>query len=296
MAIGDLHANPDAFFEVFRGLGLTDRRNRWIGRNVDVVQLGDLCDRGTDSRTIYSLMMAWMEESRDHGATLEVLLGNHEALNVFGFYGDVRREEEASYAAGDLAEGRKRRARAFAPGGELYDWILGRPAIVRRGSLLFAHADLPPTLDNVPYEELNRSVRSSIARHAPRFYNGNAERRPPELFSPTSSILWCRAAATGGPEYRGALKRFLAINGATAYVCGHTPDPEGKAAVRFAGRYVCIDTAMGYEHWGHGRRTALVAEGGNVALAVLRGGKIRWEPLQLARDEPLRGLGTAWDR
>lgn len=255
--IGDLHANYDACVAILRGLELVDRGLAWQAPNVDVVQLGDVCDRGPNSRDIYELFMRLQQEASAAGSSFEVLIGNHEVMNAFGMEQYTTEQEAAGYARNSGGSGWNERRAAFAPGGFVFEWLAERPVLHRVGPIVCGHGDLPMELREAQLEHLDRAFRAEFVRQAPA-----AGVRPRELpallFSGQLSVLWSRQAKDGGPQYGASLHEFLRRNGACVYVCGHTPQPEGQFKQRYAGAYLCIDTAMGFEASGVGARTALV--------------------------------------
>ena len=50
VAIGDVHGAYDRFVEILKVAGVVDAGSHWAGGTTHVVQLGDILDRGDDSR------------------------------------------------------------------------------------------------------------------------------------------------------------------------------------------------------------------------------------------------------
>ena len=63
------------------------------------MSLGDLLDRGDDSRKVMDLLMRLQGEAAAAGGRVHVVLGNHEAMNVLGDLRYVDKGEFASYSA-----------------------------------------------------------------------------------------------------------------------------------------------------------------------------------------------------
>ena len=72
------------------------------------VQTGDIFDRGARVKDALDLLMRLEDEARRAGGRVEVLLGNHEAMNLLHEFRDV---SPAAYAT--FADARPRRQRAF---------------------------------------------------------------------------------------------------------------------------------------------------------------------------------------
>jgi hypothetical protein len=96
VAIGDVHGDYDQLVTVLRAAGVIDRRDRWSGGKTHLVQTGDVLDRGPDSRRALDLLMRLERQARSAGGRVHALLGNHEAMNV---YGDLRYVSGGEYAA-----------------------------------------------------------------------------------------------------------------------------------------------------------------------------------------------------
>jgi hypothetical protein len=98
VAIGDIHGDVDAFRGILEHAGIVDAAGRWIARNTTLVQLGDLTDRGPKVRAVMDLLIDLEEQATAAGGRVEVLLGNHEALNLAGEGRDVTQAIYASFA------------------------------------------------------------------------------------------------------------------------------------------------------------------------------------------------------
>jgi fructose-1,6-bisphosphatase len=56
VAVGDVHGAYDRFVEILTTAGVIDKRLRWTGAKTHLVQLGDVLDRGPDSRKAMDLL------------------------------------------------------------------------------------------------------------------------------------------------------------------------------------------------------------------------------------------------
>src|SRR5438105_2091485 len=70
VAIGDVHGAFDRFVELLRTTGLVDARLRWIGGRTHLVQLGDVVDRGADSRKVLDLLRRLEEDAPRAGGAV----------------------------------------------------------------------------------------------------------------------------------------------------------------------------------------------------------------------------------
>ncbi len=96
VAIGDLHGDYDSYLTVLKSAGVVDESGRWIAGETHLVQTGDIPDRGPDTRRIIAHMARLAKEAAKRGGRVHNLLGNHEAMNV---YGDLRYAVEGEFTA-----------------------------------------------------------------------------------------------------------------------------------------------------------------------------------------------------
>src|SRR5690606_2094045 len=82
VAIGDLHGDLQATRRALRLAGAIDAQDRWIGKELIVVQTGDQLDRGDEELAILKLLEALAPQAEAAGGRLHVLNGNHEIMNV----------------------------------------------------------------------------------------------------------------------------------------------------------------------------------------------------------------------
>jgi hypothetical protein len=96
VAIGDIHGDYPSYLAALEAAGVVDERGRWIAGETHLVQTGDIPDRGPDTRRIIAHMARLAKEAAKRGGRVHNLLGNHEAMNV---YGDLRYAVEGEFTA-----------------------------------------------------------------------------------------------------------------------------------------------------------------------------------------------------
>jgi hypothetical protein len=89
VAIGDIHGAYDEFVENLHRVRLIDDAGSWSGGNTTFVQTGDFLDRGEKVREVMDLLMALEPQAKAAGGRVEILLGNHEAMNLINETRDV---------------------------------------------------------------------------------------------------------------------------------------------------------------------------------------------------------------
>lgn len=97
VAIGDIHGNYDGFVSILQRAGLVDDDVHWIGGTTTFVQTGDIFDRGLEVFEVLDLLMRLEQEAAAAGGKVIVLLGNHEGMNLVGFFRDVNPEIYARF-------------------------------------------------------------------------------------------------------------------------------------------------------------------------------------------------------
>jgi len=111
VAVGDIHGAFSEFIALLQATGLTGRELQWIGGDTHLVSLGDILDRGTESRKVMDLLIRLQQEAPTQGGRVHVLAGNHEIMNLMG---DFRYISKGEYAAFSREEPADKREQAFA--------------------------------------------------------------------------------------------------------------------------------------------------------------------------------------
>jgi len=87
VAVGDIHGDYDNYLATLQAAELVDKRGKWIGGEAHLVQTGDIPDRGPDTLKIIDHITKLAKQAERKGGRVHSLIGNHEAMNV---YGDLR--------------------------------------------------------------------------------------------------------------------------------------------------------------------------------------------------------------
>ncbi len=200
VAVGDVHGDADSLSRILTSVNLTDASGAWAGGEAVLVQTGDLLDRGTDDRRVLEYLMRLEGEARRAGGRVEVLLGNHEVMNLLGdlryvnpavyeSFADARsekrrrrawkqvqrywkqREKRLGPAAGSLETERAWLARhplgyfehreAFSPRGRYGKWLRKKMVVALVGGTLFLHGGLSEQLPDT-VEGINQRVAEEI--------------------------------------------------------------------------------------------------------------------------------------
>lgn len=287
VAVGDIHGDYAQLVSLLRATGVIDRKGKWIGGTTHLVQTGDVLDRGPDSRKAMDLLMELEPQALKAGGQVHALLGNHEAMNLYGDLRYVSKEEYASYQNGNseqlrdgyfnlLLENLKKKKtppadpeafrktfdaehplgwvehmQAFAPQGKYGKWLLQHNAIIKINDIVFLHGGISPKYAGKSIRDINDTIRSELHDFS-KLENGMAmdEEGP----------LWFRGLAQGAENgLADTVHQALDSYGAHHIVIGHTV----RVAVlpRFGGRVITIDVGLSRVY------------GGPPALLMVEGGK-----------------------
>jgi hypothetical protein len=311
VAVGDVHGDYDQFLVVLRAAGVIDDKLKWSGGRTHLVQTGDVLDRGPDSRKAIELLRALEGQSRRAGGRVHALIGNHEAMNV---YGDLRYVSPAEYEAfrnqnsielrnaffqqhvedakktsPDLiadALYRKKwdeqyplgfveHRQHYNPKGTYGKWIRGHNVVVKINDSLFLHGGIGPKYAEMSLDDINKRAREELD-DLEKIQNG--------MIPDPDGPLWYRGLAQGDEQALAAhVDAVLKKHEARRIVIGHTPTA-GAIAPRFSGKVVLIDVGMSRVYGGP--PACLLIEDGKLS-ALHRGTRL---PLPDAGPEMLEYL------
>ena len=188
-AFADVHGAYAEMLALLRDTGIIDAQDRWAAGRTHLVSLGDLLDRGAESRKAMDLLMRLQGEAQAAGGAVHVILGNHETMNLLG---DLRYVDPGEYASYKDLEPFAERARlrqawetahgagsgedfdrkfppgyfghrtAFSSEGKYGQWLLSLPVAIAVNDTLFMHAGPSAVLSGMSLEELNLRYRTAL--------------------------------------------------------------------------------------------------------------------------------------
>lgn len=275
VVIGDLEGDYGKFVDMLRQAELIDADGDWAGGQTHLVQLGDVPDRGPNSRMIMDHLMRLEPQAQRAGGHVHALIGNHEAMNVEG---DLRYVHPGEYTAFTDRRSARRRAdfyrqtqrrlrrnpppggvpvfddayraqwesehplgyvehrQAWAPTGAYGRWIASHDSVIRINDLLFLHAGIGPAYLPTERDTMNEAVRDALTGHPAPAHA--------DILTAQEGPLWYRGLSLND-EAREAphLDALLARHEVTRIIVGHTK----RAATvlpRFSGRVIITDIAQ----------------------------------------------------
>ena len=202
VAVGDVHGAFPEFESILKETGLLDAKRGasggWTGGSTVLVQLGDLVDRGPQTRASLDLMMSLERttEKQKKGKVI-ALLGNHEVMAMTGDLRYVSPEDYQSFATGQSEKVRQNayqdyltfvashseterpvsqqkwmtdhplgffeRRDAFGPQGIYGRWLRQHDVVYKSGDVAFVHGGLSPRVSFDDIGDLNDQMKSALS-------------------------------------------------------------------------------------------------------------------------------------
>jgi hypothetical protein len=257
VVVGDLNGAYETLIEILRGTGLVNRRLEWSGGRDELVQVGDLFNRGGGAARALELLLRLRGQALRVGGRVTVLLGNHEVMTALGHEGYCTEDEYLSFASPaerrawpmrvqramhrllrhrprgvvlpieprleawkiEHVPGRAALRRALGPRGTLGKALRALPVTYAAGDAFFVHAGLLPAWAKLGHDGIQ--ARAAEDWRAARGKLWQLPKRQ-SLFRAAGGPLWDRSLVRGGKKARADLKQTLALVGARRLVVGHT--------------------------------------------------------------------------
>jgi hypothetical protein len=223
---------------------------------------------------VLDLMMQLEQQAQMAGGAVHALIGNHDAMNVYGDLRYVTPEEFASFRNSNsekvreffyqrqlkqLAEDPDKKAESnpddayrkawleehplgyfehlleFGPNGRYGKWIAQHNTVIQIDDTIFSHAGISPKYADVDFDTINDQIRSELKDFSK--LEGGIARDP-------DGPLWYRGwAKEEETVLNDPLEQILKSHSARRMVIGHTPT-DGTVIPRFSGRILMIDVGL----------------------------------------------------
>ena len=196
VSFADVHGAYDDLVQILQEVAVVDANADWIGGKTHLVSLGDLIDRGRDSRKVVELLMKLDQQAAAAGGAVHAVLGNHEVMVMSGDWRYVSAPEYGAFS--DEETGAEREAllnefrdgnpgmaeeelrlsfekrfppgflglqRAYAPDGELGKWLLELPLVLRVNDSLYMHGGISTEIAEQSLDEINRKNKDELKKY-----------------------------------------------------------------------------------------------------------------------------------
>lgn len=276
IAIGDVHGAYDRLVAILTKAHVVDDRQRWAAGKAHLVQVGDVVDRGPDSRKALDLLRRLENEADRAGGQVHLLLGNHEVMRILGDLRFVTPGEYEAFVTPDSEETRRKFLAAAKPEerdqllketplgqiemrvafgreGTYGKWMRTHDTVVKIDDVLFVHGGLSAAIASTPCDTINAIVRRELTedidktRAAPLVSMAAREDGP----------LFYRGLAQEPDTFAPQVDEILAAQHARAMVVAHTVARDGRIDPRFGGKVFPLDTGMQPAYVQGGRASAL---------------------------------------
>jgi hypothetical protein len=288
VAIGDVHGAIDRFTEILKAVNLVDAGGHWAGGTAHLVQLGDVVDRGPDSRAALDLLRRLEGEAERAGGGVHALLGNHEVARMLG---DLRFATPGEYAAftdsdsesvrlqfvrsskpelrdqliKETPRGMVEMRAAFGRRGPYGEWLRKKDAVVKINGVLFVHGGISPAVAAMPCDRINATVRTELTDDLDKTRAAPLE----SLAARPDGPFWYRGLAQMADTDAATVETVLSKQNVRAIVIAHSVTSDGRISVRFGGKLFQIDTGMQPAYVQGGRPSALEFADGKVSAVYL---------------------------
>jgi hypothetical protein len=192
IAFADVHGAYGELVTLLKSVGVIDSDLHWSAGKTWLVSMGDLLDRGDDSRKVMDLLMRLQGEAAAAGGALHIVVGNHEAMNVLGDLRYVSRGDFAAYAADEDPALRAERKAGFlarnpsatdaefeqrfppgffgqrkllGPDGEYGRWLLAQPAAIVINDTVYMHGGPSAALGNRSIAQLDIDYTAAVSNY-----------------------------------------------------------------------------------------------------------------------------------
>lgn len=278
VAVGDIHGDYDGYIEVLRNADLINRRGNWNAGETHFVQLGDLPDRGPDTDEIIEHLKKLEKQAEEAGGMVHPLIGNHEAMNIYGDLRYVLPEEykalrsrqarryqdryyeqvlEQLKSVNPLAEFDSEHRRKFnedyplgfvehriawAVDGDIGSWVAGHNSVIKINRTLFMHGGISPEVVGTELTQINQQIRDELA---------GARGEELGLSEAQTGPLWYRGLASNDEMLEQPhLESVLQFYDVDRVVIAHTPGM-GTIVPRFGARVLLTDTGISAYYGSH---------------------------------------------
>ena len=160
-AISDVHGDRVRLNEALMLGNLTDSLGVWRAGATTLVHTGDSLDRGPNTVGVVKLWRQLQRESAAAGGQVQMLLGDHEIMNLVGDLRYVHPDDTAAFG------GIGARRRAFAADGEIGAWLLSQKVCHLEDRTVFVHAGITPVWARLGCDGINARAARELAEAVP---------------------------------------------------------------------------------------------------------------------------------
>lgn len=253
IAIGDIHADSEAFVDALVGNGILDREGNFIAQGKDIVFLGDFTDKGPNTLAVWDIMNYVKKEASKNNSRVHSLFGNHDTVVLMG---ELKRmypedlERFTKYDADPVVG--VQRALVSEPYKEL---MQGWRTMIKIDDTLYVHGGVDDWMLETTPEEINNTVNKYVKdqqSYLEKKLRGEPVKAPevPKVLEPwifdsedpfPDNPFWSRELSHGNIESE-KLDEILKELEVKRVVVGHTPTKSKAIEVMYDNRLYRVDT------------------------------------------------------
>ncbi|MCR4395913.1 MAG: metallophosphoesterase [Candidatus Saccharicenans sp.] len=306
VVVGDLHGDYENFVRILKGTRLVDSELNWAAGQVFLVQMGDVLDRGPDARKIFDLIKKLEKQAAAAGGQVQMLLGNHEEMNITGIsldYEDyVTVEQFQSFLPDDFRQRKQKELERKSRRGRSLErlwkeviqidmearnkylvnfnqkygkWLLQHNAVIKINDLVFVHGGLSEEFSRWKLEEINKRLRQELGAFQKVLLNGSVYNsfKFEIVYKSNGPLRYRQLALTDGNLMENQVDTILANLEARSLIVSHTPRLvlSLEDMKHFGGKVWIVDTGISRAYGGYLR--ALIINDGQFSLWGVDDGK-----------------------
>lgn len=269
LAIGDVHGDPNALLQILIDRKVINPAGEWIAGPLDLVLVGDLLDRGPNSRAVLDICLYLEAEAATKGARVHALLGNHDVMVLDGDLRYVTKADHAQYEDSGIVK------TLSSPDLPYAGFNARRNAIIKIGRVAFVHAGLEEWIETRAPAEVNATIRRYVSERMAANMNAAAPKPRYTWAIGERGPLWTRGIAENKtrPERVG---RWLDILKVDTLSIGHTPTESMRVETLYGDSVVKVDT--------------MISEGfgGKLSALAIPRGTSKFKDMQVSNNIPRR--------
>lgn len=231
LVVSDIEGNFEAFKQLLLAGKVINKDFKWTFGEGHLVLDGDFFDRGLNVTECLWLVYKLEPEAEAAGGKVHFILGNHEVMNMGGYFDYVRKKymENAELMGEDYSLWYDNHT-------ELGRWLRTKNAVERIGDYVFCHGGISPMLatSGLTLSDINVIARQNLGKPDSQIHDSLAR----AVYDTREGIFWYRGASKNQLNEE-QVDQILAFAGAKRMVVGHTLVPDVTAL--YGGRVICVD-------------------------------------------------------
>jgi hypothetical protein len=253
IAIGDVHADPEALLDILINKKVIDQDGKFIAKNIDLVLLGDFADKGPDTRGVWDVINHIEQEAGKFNSRVHAVFGNHDTVILMGNLKRMKKEDlqKFTHFDPDPVRGVKKALISEPYKSMMREW----KGMIKIGSSIYVHGGISNFIYDMHPSEINKVVNKYVIDQQDFIEKtihriDAVEPRVPKILAPWNygsvdvlpdNPFWTRLAAKKKITQK-EFNRMLDYLDAKRVIVGHTPTKNKKIKKILNGKMILTDT------------------------------------------------------